>query len=216
MRQAQCEERVWQWFASNGYTMLPKELLGWEVIAQKDDDMWLVEVRGEELNAMSNEGDFERMVGQIAARIDQFDETTIMYLTQSRFGATMRQSTLRRCLHARRVWQTEREGTSCCRAVVPGSLDANVSLPHFRTQRLGYRKIRSAGSNSFTDPHVSISPRILPRLRLHNLLQPCTDGPMARRAKITWPKNQKYPSLKGAAGILQRVPRLEFVMRSAR
>ena len=76
MRQAQCEERVRQWFVSNGYTMLPKEVFGWEVIAQKDDDMWLVEVRGQELNAMSNEGDFERMVGQIAARIDQFDEKT--------------------------------------------------------------------------------------------------------------------------------------------
>ncbi|GEM_PF-6960660 len=73
MRQAQCEERVRKWFSDNGYTMLPKEVLGWEVIAQKDDDLWLVEVRGQELNAMSNEADFERMVGQIAARIDQFD-----------------------------------------------------------------------------------------------------------------------------------------------
>ena len=76
MRRAQCEERVRQWFASNGYAMLPKEVLGWEVIAQKDDDMWLVEVRGEELNAMSNEADFERMVGKIAARIDRVDEKT--------------------------------------------------------------------------------------------------------------------------------------------
>ena len=76
MRQAQCEERVRQWFASNGYTMLPKEVLGWEVIAQKDDDMWLVEMRGEEFNSLSNEGDFERMVGQIPARIDQFDDKT--------------------------------------------------------------------------------------------------------------------------------------------
>ena len=73
MREIRCEERVRKWFAGQGYKVLPKEHFSWNVVAEDGQERWMVEVKGEDLNAHSDEGELRLAIGEVAGRITQPD-----------------------------------------------------------------------------------------------------------------------------------------------